>query len=160
MPTALLLALAIVGSLGCTMSLDDESDRDPYNSERAAPAHVDDAVALIREEWSARLDIGIGTPPPVIRWFVGECLRYAPAYSRAEWNDGCILGRFVSKLNEVHAVFTERVVESELAHELLHWSLLHTSGDSDSAHVSPIWDEVDDVHEDLLLAEGDWSRAE
>jgi hypothetical protein len=129
---------------------------DPSNGEVGEPHQAREVVELIRDEWARRLDTELPDDVPTIRWFDGPCLVYPPEFTRPEWRDGCILGRFFGDADDVHVgwMYSYWHSDSSLSHELLHWSLSEALGDSDSEHRSRYWDEVSDVN--LVVRDLEW----
>jgi hypothetical protein len=115
---------------------------EPLSSEVDAPEGADDAVELVVHEWADRLSVGMAAEdaPPVV-WYQPDaqgCLVY-------EHTDECITGSYQRVV--IHLAWSEHVRDSALAHELLHWALDMTAGDSDHDHAGPAWAQVDDVEE-------------
>jgi hypothetical protein len=141
------LKLAVWG-LACIASACVEQ---PTNREVDGPAGVDDAVALVLLEWGDRLGARLDPDQaPPIAWFEGPCLVY-DGDDRGAW---CIWGRtqWTPLGAEIHLVAWPDAHDSELAHELLHWSLEAVNGHSDGDHSSTRWAQVELVDDALARA--------
>ena len=140
---------------GCTFSFIDV----PLNQEVDAPPWGEDAIELVKLEWADRLDIRL-TGDIQVRWFEGECLRYSPDDDHYGWQPGeCLAGVYERALDDVQIHISlgnpsddlPPAHDTALAHEFLHWAL-DELGDTDGAHESAWWDQVDGVEEMLAAA--------
>jgi hypothetical protein len=105
-------------------------------------------MEFARAQWSTRLGVALPDDVPPIEYFDG-CLTYPEAYMRPEWDDGCIGGRYVGSVPVIQLRRGPSAGDDALAHELLHWALEVSTGDSDSAHAGPAWPQADEVRDTL-----------
>lgn len=122
----------------------------PSNQEVPAPEGAGLAQEIAIDLWSGELDADLWHPPEV-RWFEGACLSY-------DGRDpgGCLMGLFQTAALEepqIHlAVEYPAVHRTALAHELLHWAIDESRGDSDHDHASPEWGLLGEAEERLAAA--------
>lgn len=116
-------------------------------------ARVDsvDAIPIVLDYWSAELDFDLQEAPfPHLLWIDTTCLDDGVVYP--EIKNMCLLGWY-NGTGDGEIVLavprSNRVSDSSLAHEMLHWSLDMATTKPDPNHSGPLWSKVDDAN-DLL----------
>jgi hypothetical protein len=134
-----LVALLLAGCVGNVAAIG------PVGEARiATPAGSDRAVAIARLAWARRLEVVLPAETPKVVWFAGDSLYYP------RFRGVLVASAYWPQVQEIHlAARGGKPSDTGLAHEMLHWALLKSSGSGDARHALPIWKQVGEVTEGL-----------
>lgn len=120
--------------------------------EHDARTEAEDAIPMIRDMWEETLGVDLYSKPfPKVTWHDVECLNHLPDPA-FEFDGGCLLGRYNGTDDGVIDLVvppSQRVSDSSLAHEMLHWALDMKETRPDPTHSGRAWDKVDEINDTL-----------
>ena len=115
------------------------------------PANLPAAVDAGHSIWSDLMPYGLPDVNLDFYWIDTECI---------EWEgDYCVMGRFIDRpwweRGRIYLAARNRIADTPLMHELMHYYLWHLFADEDPGHKTDWWDMVSGAADQLRAWEDD-----